>query len=224
MMRRRTRCLCRLACAAIAALLLVACGPVLDTQIKMFREADALLAQGRYEEAIGSYGEFVTHYPASDLADDAYVRIGYVLLHRQDPQRTWPGWSGANYRAARDTFAALLRRYPGSDRTLEARNWVLLLDEYLTLAGERSARLDSVARLLPTTRGSDATHGRLEAQLILEQRRAARLGARADSLEAANRRMAGRNAELSAEVRRIRAETERMRRLLIDLERRSGDL
>ena len=27
-----------------------------------------------------------------------------------------------------------------------------------------------------------------------------------------------------AEVRRIRAETERMRRLLIDLERRSGDL
>ena len=203
---------------------LTACGPVLDTQLKMFRESDALLAHGRYEEAVASYGELIEHYPASGLADDAYLRIAYVLLLRKDPTRSWPGWSGADYRAARDTLGALLARYPRSDRTLETRNWILLLDAYVALAGERRAASDSIAELVSARRGNDAAHAGLEAELATARVQADRVRAKADSLEMANRRMVGRNAELNAELRRIREETERMRRVLIELERRSGGM
>ncbi len=210
--------------AFVVAVSLAACGPIFDSQVKAFAEADGLLAAGRYEQAIRAYDAFARTYPGSHLADDAYMRIAYIYLHRSSETRSWPGWDGADYRKARETLDRLVRRYPASDRTFESRNWISLLDEYLALATLRLAASDSTRASTELRRDGAFPPARpLRDALARSGERNARLVAERDSLRASARRLAAANDDLRKELERVWSDTERMRSLLIELERRSGD-
>jgi len=191
--------------------------------IRAFAEADALLGRGRYEAALRAYGEFVGHYPASTYADDAYLRIAYIYLTRTDSARGWYGWSGADYYVARDTLRSLLRRYPNTAHRVEAEDWITHLDMLIAFTDAPVGARDSVAALLSAQQGSSISLARMEGEKARLQRNLRRAETQRDSLIAANRQLAERNTALDAELRQIREETERMRRMLIDLERRHTD-
>lgn len=190
--------------------------------ITAFADADTLLAHGRYEDAIRAYGEFLTSYPTSAYADDAYLRIAHIYLYRPDSSRGWPGWSGADYAVARDTLLALVRRYPRTDRRVEAENWIKVLDVALRGLDARVQKYDSTTAPVEQRRTGTPT-----AQLETDRRRLRaslrRAEAERDSLAALNRQLGEENAALTAELARLREETERVRRMLIELERHRAE-
>jgi len=191
-----------------------------SSAIKEFAEADTLLAEARYQDAVRAYAEFIRHYPTSGFADDAYLRIAHIYMYRPDPSHGWAGWEGASYTVARDTLLGMLEQYPRTDRRLEAQNWIRLLDTAIRLEDARESAQDSVTVLATARQSIGRSLTRAEAQTAALRRRVRYLETARDSLAAVNRQLAAGNARLEGEVRQIREESERMRRMLVELERR----
>lgn len=191
--------------------------------ITAFAAADTLFAQGRYEQAIRTYAEFIGAYPASSYVDAAYLRIAHIYLYRPDSTRGWPGWAGADYLAARDTLVTFLRHRPETERRVEAENWVKLLDAAIPRLEARDQARDSAAPVLTEQEGTGATLRHLEGDRQHLRQAIRRCEAERDSLTTANRALSDELAPLVSERARLREETDRMRRMLIELERHKAE-
>jgi tol-pal system protein YbgF len=106
----------------------------------VYNQAFDALKAGSYSVAIGGFKDFIAHYPASPLAENAQYWLGeaYYVNHDYDPAATafrtvlkkWPDsrkapdallklgftqYAQAQYPAARATLTDVTRRYPGTD-------------------------------------------------------------------------------------------------------------
>ncbi len=192
-----------------------------DAALKSFAEADELLSRGEYASAARAYAEIAAHFPSSGLADDAYLRIVQLHLYRTSGERGWTGWTHASVDVARDTLAALLLRFPDTDRRFESRGLLMALDALV--AGRERERV--VRDSLGTIREERRDSGTATSALRMER---GALVDRVEALQGDSTRLREeafardeREAELRAELDRVQAEAERMRRVLIDLQRRS---
>lgn len=191
-----------------------------DAATKAFREADALFAAGSYDAAIRAYSEFTRHYPASSLADDAYLRIVDVMLYRPARPTDSP-WDVLG--AARDTLNVLLAKYPRTDRAVEVRNLQRVLDAALTVRSERDAARDSIAMHMRDSGASISAFDQVRRERDNLRNRIADLERFIATLEAEKAAAADRAIQLEEELRRTREEAERMRRILMDLDRRATE-
>jgi outer membrane protein assembly factor BamD (BamD/ComL family) len=191
-----------------------------DAATKAFRDADALFAAGSYDAAIGAYSEFTRHYPASSLADDAYLRIVDVMLYRPVRPTDSP-WSALE--AARDTLGVLLAKYPRTNRAVEVRNLLRVLDAALTARSERDAARDSIAMHMRDSGASANAFDQVQRERESLRQRVADLERIIVTLEAEKVAAADQTIRLEEELRRTREEAERMRRILMDLDRRATE-
>jgi tol-pal system protein YbgF len=106
----------------------------------VYNQAFDALKAGSYSVAITGFKDFMAHYPASPLAENAQYWLGeaYYVNHDYDPAanafrtvlKKWPNsrkapdallklgftqYAQAQYPAARATLTDVTRRYPGSD-------------------------------------------------------------------------------------------------------------
>ncbi len=191
-----------------------------DAATKAFRDADALFAAGSYDAAIGAYSEFTRHYPASSLADDAYLRIVDVMLYRPVRPTASP-WSALE--AARDTLGVLLAKYPRTNRAVEVRNLLRVLDAALTARSERDAARDSIAVHMRDSGASTSAFDQVRRERDNLRQRVADLERIIVTLEAEKATAADQTIQLEEELRRTREDAERMRRILMDLDRRATE-
>ncbi|MGC9317880.1 MAG: tetratricopeptide repeat protein, partial [Armatimonadota bacterium] len=76
---------------------------------RLYRRAEAFLAQGQVEMAAGEYRRLASDHPDSPLADDALYKLAYLYAEEMDK----PSAALIHYRALADT-------YPGSTYADEA--------------------------------------------------------------------------------------------------------
>jgi tol-pal system protein YbgF len=106
----------------------------------VYNQAFDALKAGSYSVAITGFKDFMAHYPASPLAENAQYWLGeaYYVNHDYDPAanafrtvlKKWPNsrkapdallklgftqYAQAQYPAARATLTDVTRRFPGSD-------------------------------------------------------------------------------------------------------------
>jgi tol-pal system protein YbgF len=106
----------------------------------VYNQAFDALKAGSYSVAIAGFKDFMTHYPASPLAENAQYWLGeaYYVNHDYDPAanafrtvlKKWPNsrkapdallklgftqYAQAQYPAARATLTDVTRRFPGTD-------------------------------------------------------------------------------------------------------------
>jgi outer membrane protein assembly factor BamD len=85
--------------------------------LAQFNVGQALEKQGKPTEAIGAYQEVIIRYPGDPVADDAQYQIGYVQY-----RETQEGSNDQTARLkAREAFEDFVNRYPGSEKTAQAR-------------------------------------------------------------------------------------------------------
>jgi len=85
--------------------------------LSQFNIGQALEKQGKDSEAITAYQAVITRYPADPIAADAQYQIGYVYL-----KQTREGYvDSATSNKAREAFEDFLARYPGSEKTPQAK-------------------------------------------------------------------------------------------------------
>ena len=85
--------------------------------LAQFNVGQALEKQGKPTEAIGAYQEVIIRYPGDPVADDAQYQIGYVQYHE-----TKEGSQDQAARVkAREAFEDFVNRYPGSEKTSQAK-------------------------------------------------------------------------------------------------------
>ena len=203
---------------ALALVTLSACITPRTAEVKLYQDADEMLALGRYEEALGVHREFIANNPESDAMDGAYMRMAQIYLLTMDPTGRWPGWYGANRVTARDTLLGLIRRKPDTRFHAEVTLWVRLLDSAIGLQAEA----DSLAAVIGEERALHAATAGEAASVRSEKER---LAANVRSVRADNRRLARENDQLrrqaqlvQEELARVREDAARMRRMIMDLE------
>ena len=125
---------------------------------RAYDEAFMALKDGRYAESARRFQSFISQYPDSDLAGNAYYWLGESYYVTQ------------NYRVALETFDTLLARFPANQKATDA----LLKTGYCQYelkqwdAAERT--LTDVTTRYPETTVARLAQGRLRA-LRLETRR-----------------------------------------------------
>ncbi|HPU85457.1 MAG TPA: tetratricopeptide repeat protein [Candidatus Latescibacteria bacterium] len=199
--------------------------------VVLYQDADAHAAQQNYPAALGAYREVIRRYPASAYAEASYLRIASIYLDRAAPERGWNGWEGADYAAARDTLMALLQKFPRTQYRQEARNWIKVLDMALEVDSRTEVVRDTVTVQVPviTADTSDSSaawqseRARLQRTINVVTAERNRFRTQRDTCRAGLERLRAENADLDAQLRRTKSEMERMRRMLVDLERRSGN-
>lgn len=85
--------------------------------LSQFNVGQALEKQGKPAEALGAYQEVIIRYPGDPVADDAQYQIGYVRYHET---KTGSNDQAARYKA-RESFEDFVNRYPGSEKTPQAK-------------------------------------------------------------------------------------------------------
>jgi outer membrane protein assembly factor BamD len=85
--------------------------------LAQFNVGQALEKQGKPVEAMGAYQEVLVRYPGDPVADDAQYQIGYVRY-----RETQEGSNDKSARMkARESFEDFVNRYPGSEKTPQAK-------------------------------------------------------------------------------------------------------
>jgi len=199
--------------------------------VVLYQDADAHAARQNYPAALGAYREVIRRYPGSAYAEASYLRIASLYLDRAAPERGWSGWEGADYVAARDTLMALLEKFPRTQYGQEARNWIKVLDMALDVDSRTEIVRDTVTVQVPviTADTSDSSaawqseRARLQRTINAITAERNRFRTQRDTCRAGMERLRAENADLDAQLRRTKSEMERMRRMLVDLERRSGN-
>ncbi len=228
------------ACVLLGALLFCAgCAGLLERYaiienspvVVLYQDADAHAARQNYPAALSAYREVIRRYPASAYAEASYLRIASIYLDRAASDRGWSGWEGADYAAARDTLMALLAKFPRTQYGQETRNWIKVLDVALDVESRTEVVRDTVTVQVPviTADTSDSSaawqseRARLQRTINVITAERNRFRTQRDTCRAGMERLRAENADLDAQLRRTKSEMERMRRMLVDLERRSGN-
>lgn len=86
--------------ALLALALLAGCS---SKDERLYRRAEAFLAQGQFQVAAEEYARLAAEFPRSELADDALYKLGYILAEELDRPE-----------AALAYYWALADNYPGS--------------------------------------------------------------------------------------------------------------
>lgn len=100
------------ACAPFTAAL---CGPAQERLPSL----QALIDRGNFEEA-AKQSEDILAASGHPRKDEALFSLGLIHAHAENPRK--------DYRRSRDSFARLLKEYPGSSLAGESRIWVGVLD------------------------------------------------------------------------------------------------
>ena len=122
-----------------------------------YDQAFGALKDGRYAESARAFQGFISQYPSSDLAPNAYYWLGesyYVT---------------ANYPVSLDTFNKLLAQYPNSQKASAALLKVGYCQYELKQWDQAEATLNQVVQKYPGTQEANLAQGRLRA-LRLERR------------------------------------------------------
>ncbi len=75
----------------------------------LFKTAERAFNDGYIEDAMKFFSDFVENYPESDMADDAYFRLGELYLQEGNPDK------------AIDNFEKIITDYMDSDLMMEAK-------------------------------------------------------------------------------------------------------
>ena len=215
---RRLLCLSAGLAIGLTLWMVPGCTPRISTELKIYRDADELLALGRYEAALGVHREFIENNPESPGVEGCYLRMAQIFLLTTDSTEHWPGWYGASRVTARDTLRGLLQRRPDTRHRTEVTLWLRLLNHVLALEAES----DSLAALVDEQRQTQAAMAGETATVRSERER---LQSASRALRTRNRRLSRENSQLRQQARllqeelsQVREETERMQRMLMDLE------
>ncbi|MCU0578228.1 MAG: tetratricopeptide repeat protein [Desulfobacterota bacterium] len=111
-------------------LLLASCA--LREQLEREKDLDQKLAlgqqfrdEGKYDQALQVYKGLAAAYPQTPPGDLALREAAFLLVHPGRPQK--------KYREAQDLWWKLLKNFPQSPYTAEARTWISLLTAHLDL-------------------------------------------------------------------------------------------
>ena len=104
--------------------LLAACAPV-ETKVAEpenthLQRGQQLIDQGDFEGAVRENQELLTLFPQNPPGDVALFNMGLIHVHYANPKRDI-GW-------ARHFFSRLVKEFPESPRTEEAKIWVGMLE------------------------------------------------------------------------------------------------
>jgi outer membrane protein assembly factor BamD (BamD/ComL family) len=105
----------------------------------LFDRALSDLKNHRFEEAKFGFKQVYTSNPASERADDALFRLGYISCVQK------------KYSEGKGYFDELVKKYPKSEWSFDAKIWFELLDAY----SKTSAELDDVKTKLGSPKQPD---------------------------------------------------------------------
>ncbi|HUJ18954.1 MAG TPA: tetratricopeptide repeat protein [Nitrospirota bacterium] len=81
-----------------------------------------LIDGGEFERAVRKSEDILAASPSGPHADEALYALGLVYAHAGNPKK--------DYRKSRDYFARLVKQFPHSSLTGEARIWTGVLDMF----------------------------------------------------------------------------------------------
>jgi outer membrane protein assembly factor BamD (BamD/ComL family) len=186
-----------------------------DAAVKAFRDADTWFSSGRFDDAERAYSEFAQYFPSSSLADDAYLRLAHVRLYRSE-EGDWTAFS-----AARSAIDSLLMFYPQTDRLVEARNLKTVIDAALNIRDAHAAVSESLETRSQELRMARDSLAAVHNDISGSMDRITGLERVVSNLRADSTMIDLRLGRLENDLRRTREESERMRRILTDVEQRS---
>lgn len=131
----------------ILALLVVAPGCVLQqpktaalSELESdYQNAEALVREKKYDEALAAYREIAAASPRSTVAGDALYEAAYLLVFYDNPKR--------DYSQALAGFDEFLKLFPGHARATDARNWRLALKTILDIKKENERLNKNIEQL-----------------------------------------------------------------------------
>jgi DNA repair exonuclease SbcCD ATPase subunit len=174
-----------------------AVGRLPDDTDRLVRLAEAQAQAGEHTEAARLFEE-IARRPNQPFADRALVGLTRLLVH--------PEYAGRDYQQAYVVADRLVREYPDSQYTTEARAWRDLLAAYLALGQELEQRAVE-----------------LDQRTVELDQRTRELERRTQELE----RLKRLDLELERRTRELERRTqelERLKRLDLELERRTQEL
>jgi hypothetical protein len=186
-----------------------------DAAVKAFRDADTWFSSGRFDDAERAYSEFTRYFPSSSLADDAYLRLAHVRLYRSE-EGNWTA-----FETARNAIDSLLTLYPQTDRLVEAHNLKTVIDAALSIRHAHAAISESLELRSQELRMARDSLAAFQNDIRGGIDRISGLERVVSTLRADSTMIGVRLGRLEADLRRTREESERMRRILTDVEQRS---
>jgi DNA repair exonuclease SbcCD ATPase subunit len=175
-----------------------------DETERLVRLAETRAQAGEHAEAARLFEEVVRR-PSPAVADRALAGLTRVLVH--------PEYAGRDYSQAFLVADRLVREYPDSQYTPEARAWRDVLGAYLALGQELEQR----------TRELDQRTQELDQRTQELDQRTLELERRTQQLERL-KRLDVELARRTRELERRTQELERLKRLDLELERRTQEL
>jgi tol-pal system protein YbgF len=104
---------------------------------QLYNEAAQDLTQGRYAMALRGFRDYVQHFPASDLADNAQYGVGECFFAQ------------SMFDSAATEYGGVQTSYPGGDKVPAALYKLALSQEKLQQAGEARKTLADLVKRYP---------------------------------------------------------------------------
>jgi outer membrane protein assembly factor BamD (BamD/ComL family) len=102
-------------------------------------EADRLLDDGKYADAVAAYRKIEQAYPGSEGAALAHYTIAVALVSPDNLQR--------NYASALTEFENFIALYPQNERVREARSWKQAIKQFLDAKKENEQLKSTIQKL-----------------------------------------------------------------------------
>jgi TolA-binding protein len=141
--------------------LLAACAQV-ETKVAEQENAhlqrgQQLLVQGDFEGALRENQEVLTRFPQNPPGDEALFNMGIIYVHYANPKR--------DFGQALHYFSRLVKEFPESPRTEEAKTWVSVLE---TMEKTRQKGIEIEKKMKELSAGQKNAYLRRGQQLLVQ--------------------------------------------------------